>query len=139
MGVIPAICGLASVCFRAVNKTDPLTRYRRAVGPAGIYWFAGRPLANGFSTNLPPNSLTCSFGYSAFGPVMGGVSSFHPGGANVAMFDGSVRFISDDIDTGDVFVDDDRLLDTNQAVEGKSTYGVWGALGSINGGEAASL
>jgi prepilin-type processing-associated H-X9-DG protein len=70
---------------------------------------------------------------------MGGVSSFHPGGANVAMFDGSVRFISDDIDTGDVFVDDDRLLDTNQAVEGKSTYGVWGALGSINGGEAASL
>ena len=86
-----------------------------------------------------PNSLTCSFGYSAFGPVIGGVSSFHPGGANVAMMDGSVRFIHDNIDTGDVFVSRDRLLETNQAVEGKSTYGVWGALGSINGGETVAL
>ncbi len=30
-------------------------------------------------------------------------------------------------------------METNQAVEGKSTYGVWGALGSINGGESVSL
>ena len=49
--------------------------------------------------------------------------------------DGSVRFIHDDIDTGDVFVPERELLKTNQAVEGKSTYGVWGALGSINGGD----
>ena len=71
--------------------------------------------------------------------MIGGVSSFHPGGANAAMMDGSVRFVRDDIDTGDVFVPESRLLETNQAVEGKSTYGVWGALGSINGGESASL
>ena len=55
------------------------------------------------------------------------------------MMDGSVRFIHDDIDTGDVFVPEDRLLETNQAVEGKSTYGVWGALGSINGSESVSI
>ena len=53
--------------------------------------------------------------------------------------DGSVRFIRDDIDTGDVFVPEERLLETNQAVEGKSAYGAWGALGSINGGETVSL
>ncbi|MBQ3430661.1 DUF1559 domain-containing protein, partial [Candidatus Saccharibacteria bacterium] len=95
--------------------------------------------SNGFSTNLPPNSLTCSFGFSAFGPVIGGVSSFHPGGANTAMMDGSVRFIRDTIDTGDAIPPKARLLLTNQAVEGKSTYGVWGALGSINGGESNAL
>ena len=55
------------------------------------------------------------------------------------MMDGSVRFIRDNIDTGDVFVPESRLLETNQAVEGESTYGVWGALGSINGGESTSL
>lgn len=129
-----------SVCLWSVNKIDPLKLDQvEAWGERGTYWFVGRPLANGFSTNLPPNSLTCSFGYSAFGPVIGGVSSFHPGGANAAMMDGSVRFIRDNIDTGDVFVRKDRLLKTNQAVEGKSSYGVWGALGSINGGESVSL
>ncbi len=129
-----------SVCLWSVNKVDPLKLDKvEPWGERGTYWFAGRPLANGFSANLPPNSLTCSFGYSGAGPVIGGVSSFHPGGANTAMMDGSVRFIRDDIDTGDVFVPKDRLLETNQAVEGKSTYGVWGALGSINGGESASL
>ena len=129
-----------SVCFWSVNKKDPMKLDRvEPWGDRGTYWFAGHPLANGFSANLPPNSLTCSFGYSAFGPVIGGVSSFHPGGANVTMMDGSVRFIHDNIDTGDVFVSRDRLLGTNQAVEGKSTYGVWGALGSINGGETDSL
>ena len=129
-----------SVCMLSVNKVDPLKLDKvEAWGERGTYWFVGRPLSNGFSTNLPPNSLACSFGYSAFGPVMGGVSSFHPGGANAAMMDGSVRFIRDDIDTGDVFVPRDRLLDTNQAVEGKSSYGVWGGLGSINGGESVSL
>ena len=129
-----------SVCMLSVNKIDPMKLDKvEPWGERGAYWFIGKPLSNGFSTNLPPNSLTCSFGYSAFGPVIGGVSSFHPGGANTAMMDGSVRFIRDEIDTGDVFVPESRLLETNQAVEGKSTYGVWGALGSINGGESASL
>ena len=129
-----------SLCLEAVNRIDPLKLDKvEAWGERGTYWFVGKPLSNGFSTNLPPNSLTCSFGRSAFGPVIGGVSSFHPGGANTAMMDGSVRFIHDDVDTGDVFVPEDRLLETNQAVEGKSTYGVWGALGSINGSEPVSL
>ena len=118
-----------SLCLRTVNKIDPMK----------LDWFAGRPLANGFSANLPPNSLTCSFGRSSFGSVMGGVSSFHPSGANAAMMDGSVRFIRDDIDTGDLMVPEHRLRETNQALKGKSTYGVWGSLGSINGGEAVSL
>ena len=129
-----------SLCLKAVNKIDPLRLDNvDAWGQRGTYWFAGRPLANGFSTNLPPNSLTCGLGFSKDGLVMGGVSSFHPGGANAAMMDGSLRFIRDEIDTGDLMVPELRLRKTNQALEGKSAYGAWGALGSINGGESASL
>jgi prepilin-type N-terminal cleavage/methylation domain-containing protein/prepilin-type processing-associated H-X9-DG protein len=129
-----------SLCLKSVNKIDRLRLDKvEAWGQRGTYWFVGRPLVNGFSTNLPPNSLTCALGNTTSGLVMGGVSSFHPGGAHVAMMDGSVRFIHDEIDTGDLFVSERRLPNTNQAVEGKSTYGVWGALGSINGGEPVSL
>ena len=127
-------------CYRYVDPVDSLKIGNlESWGQRGTYWFVGKPLSNGFSANLPPNSLTCSFGYSPFGPAMGGVSSFHPGGANAAMMDGSVRFIRDDIDTGSLMLPWPRLLETNQAVEGKSTYGVWGAMGSINGGESAAL
>ena len=129
-----------SICLESVSKADPLRLNQvEPWGERGTYWFSGRPLANGFSTNLPPNSVTCSFGEGAFGSVLGGVSSFHPSGANVAMMDGSVRFIKNEIDTGNLFAPRSRILETNQAVEGKSTYGVWGALGSINGGENSSL
>ena len=129
-----------SICLESVSKTDPMRLDRvEPWGERGTYWFSGRPLANGFSANLPPNTVACSFGQSSFGAVLGGVSSFHPGGANTAMMDGSARFIRDDIDTGDLFAPRSRIMETNQAVEGKSAYGVWGALGSINGGENVSL
>ena len=129
-----------SICLESVSRTDPMRLDRvEPWGERGTYWFSGRPLANGFSANLPPNTVACSFGQSSFGAVLGGVSSFHPGGANTAMMDGSARFIRDDIDTGDLFAPRSRIMETNQAVEGKSAYGVWGALGSINGGENVSL
>jgi len=43
------------------------------------------------------------------------------------MGDGAVRFISENIDSGN--------LSTAQATTGKSPYGVWGALGSMSGSE----
>jgi len=43
------------------------------------------------------------------------------------MGDGAVRFISENIDTGDI--------SASQAATGKSPYGIWGALGSKSGGE----
>ncbi len=54
--------------------------------------------------------------------------SYHPGGVNVVMADGSIHFISETIDTGD--------LTAPQPISGQpSPYGVWGALGSRDGGE----
>ena len=58
-------------------------------------------------------------------------ASRHTGGVNAVFSDGSVHFVSNSIDTGN--------LNARQTVSGPSVYGVWGALGSKNGGEIASL
>ena len=42
----------------------------------------------------------------------------------------SVRFISETIDTGNLYA--------APATQGESVYGVWGALGTKDGGEAVS-
>ena len=92
----------------------------------GTFWYDGRTQSSGFSTNVPPNSVACIWANSH--PwLAGGVQSYHSGGANVAMMDGSVRFVSDTIDTGN--------LNAYQATSGKSPYGVWGAMGTPQGGE----
>jgi prepilin-type processing-associated H-X9-DG protein len=56
--------------------------------------------------------------------------SYHPGGVMGVMADGSVRFINETINTGN--------LATAWVAAGPSPYGVWGAMGSIDGGEALS-
>jgi len=97
----------------------------------GVEWFDGHPAFTGFNTVLPPNSASCS--RDAWGDTGGGVfsaSSEHPGGVNVLLGDGSVRMISDSINTGD--------LSRPEVTSGYSPYGVWGALGSKDGGESVS-
>ena len=87
----------------------------------------------GFQTILPPNSISCASNESApkWGNVVASAASNHPGGVNALRTDGSAAFVSDTIDTGN--------LSLPEASKGISPYGVWGALGSINGGEAVSF
>jgi len=100
-----------------------------------------------FNTILPPNSITCGVDYvTRPGPYAAILppTSHHTGGVNTAMIDGAVRFMSDTIDTGDLnFVRVDRRTGTQRwgyekNVSGASPYGVWGAMGSINGGESVA-
>ena len=56
-------------------------------------------------------------------------SSHHPGGVDVGMADGSVRFIAETVDTGD------SLATTPDPTSGRSPYGVWGALGTMAAGD----
>ena len=95
-----------------------------------------------FQTVLPPNAPTCSTSATALaGGLMPSASSYHPGGVNVSMCDGSTRFVDETIDTGDL----SQTLKSSPATDpyfvnnyiGKSRWnGVWGQLGSQKGGEA---
>ena len=97
----------------------------------GHIWAQGQFHHMGFSTIMPPNGPQCSSGTGrGDSPAIHNVQSYHPGGANICMADGTVRFVSETINTG--------ISTAPQPLAGDpSPYGVWGALGSINGGEPA--
>jgi hypothetical protein len=57
--------------------------------------------------------------------------SNHPGGVNAGLMDGVVRFISDTINCGD--------QNAAAAKWGPSPFGVWGAMGTPDGGETVSF
>ncbi len=130
-----------SECLNLVDSDDP-TRGRSGFGHQGTYrgtiWFAGNPLFSGFTTILPPNSkVFCSVTFINAGSIAGGARSSHAGGVNASMLDGSVRFITNSVDTGDG--EADGGLDVVPRLSGRSPYGVWGALGTANGGESKSI
>jgi prepilin-type processing-associated H-X9-DG protein len=70
-------------------------------------------------------------------------SSYHTGGANASMADGSVRFFSNSIDSGSILTDLSTLSGVTSgfpaSYAGPSFWGVWGALGSTGGGENKSI
>jgi len=99
---------------------------------AGWCWADALAHRNSFSTVIPPNGPSCT---TATGNARAycSASSNHTGGVNIAMLDGSVQFISDTIDCGDVSADYPNFVKS-----GYSNFGVWGAMGSVNGGESKS-
>jgi prepilin-type N-terminal cleavage/methylation domain-containing protein/prepilin-type processing-associated H-X9-DG protein len=131
----PAAC----LARRNPNNVKQLTTpTREDFRPTGGRAFDGRPYFVGFCTLLPPNGPSCHWGGVDGNEHMGTLSSYHPGGGQVTMADGSVQFISQTINTGNLAVDDwVTAADNNKS--GPSPYGVWGALGSRAGGEATAM
>ncbi len=120
------------VCMNNARKPDdpnmlvaPCDTWR------GNFYQDGRPW-NNFHTVLPPNAPSCQATTSGFWGAIYPANSYHSGGVNVGMADGSVRFVSDTIDCGD-------LSAVSTKCTGKSPYGVWGAMGTPAGGETVSM
>ena len=102
-------------------------------GGPGTRWADAQTL--GFQTVLPPNAPVCGGWHPA-------ASSYHPGGAQVAMCDGSTRFVGETIDTGNLTLSLtnatfwDGWGNPARPFRGPSPWGgVWQAMGSRSGGE----
>lgn len=91
----------------------------------GTLWPFGHAHWSAVSTVLPPNSPSCSPGDDNPSDDWGifSATSYHTGGVHVGMCDGSVRFVSENINCG------------NYGAGSPASFGVWGALGTISGGE----
>jgi type II secretory pathway pseudopilin PulG len=125
--------GNPSVCYNTAINTATNT----LVTPICGRWRGSRMFDSShvtythFSTILPPNAPSCSgcADHGLFPP-----QSNHSGGLNCGVLDGAVRFVNNNVDTNNMADAIDLLGNT-----GYSDWGVWGAFGSINGGESASL
>jgi prepilin-type N-terminal cleavage/methylation domain-containing protein/prepilin-type processing-associated H-X9-DG protein len=93
-------------------------------------FLSGTPVNNGFMTVLPPNSPNCV--HSGETPpsdvsptvMLASASSYHAGGVNVGFCDGSGRFVTDNIDCGNL------VGPHRNELQSKSPYGIWGAMGT---------
>jgi len=104
----------------------------------GIYPYHSGNNYTGFNTVLPPNSPTCYSGNrNSYG--IQSVASNHSGGANIGLLDGSVRFISETINAITSPLPSSSYTVPQEVSSGRSHFGVWGALGSANGGESTGL
>ena len=106
----------------------------QAVTPIrGWAWAFGWPTFTSVMTALPPNSASCMDGTSAKNAMIGTASSHHPGGVQIGMADGSVRWVSETVDTGNLGASYPSGSSTMP-----SPYGVWGAMGTKAGHETLS-
>ncbi len=124
------------------NQYNPTFVRFNADTQAGHRWADGAAFFHAFSTILPPNTAVCLIGASDrwqatgghYGPGIWTPTSEHTGGVQCAMSDGSVHFVSENIDTGNL-----GIVAPSENDGGPSPYGVWGALGTRAAGEVAQL
>lgn len=110
-------------------KVFSLSKYGR-----GGRWADGSAGDSQFNTILPPNSPSCAVDGDEAVDGLYSLGSFHSGGAHIVLADGSVRFVANGVDCGDLT----QPTLTTEQMSGEavaSPYGVWGALGTMASGE----
>jgi prepilin-type processing-associated H-X9-DG protein len=103
-----------------------------------LQWTNGDPSVYGLMTVMPPNSASCAGSNWGSALVLNTPSSNHKGGVNTCYGDGSVHFVSDTINTLTNGYSDSAAILKDNETGGTSLWGVWGALGSVNGSESQS-
>jgi len=107
----------------------------------GYSWSDGLHGYSQYFHMLPPNGPSCGQWIEGWAVVT--ASSYHPDGANLCMLDGSVRFISDNIDAGNPTMTVQQTSTYGggnpQEYMGPSPYGVWGAMGTTRSGDAVAV
>jgi len=101
-------------------------------GRFGSLWTDGQAERVGITTVLPPNAPSCTDDPNGNADSVNLIippSSNHTGGVVAGLGDGSVRFVSNSIDTGNL------NSGVVQPTSGPSQYGAWGSLGSKSGGD----
>ncbi|MDO5582115.1 MAG: DUF1559 domain-containing protein [Planctomycetia bacterium] len=126
----PAHCAVVRDTNNPLIFKSPVTGAQRG---RGCYFQMGWTPCTGFTAVLPPNSPTCQNGSGGSGNGYFSTYSNHAGGVNSLKADGSVLFVSETVDCGN------QNYTYTADPTGISPFGVWGALGTINGGEATAL
>ena len=132
--------GKAPAACLATRGENGQTNVGTVYNLKGRRWMDARSGNSNFTAALPPNSPSCvgsgGGGKDDFSIIS--ASSNHSGGVNVAMLDGSVRFVSETIDCGNIT----NIMggaEADYAWTGKSFHGVWGAMATPGKGETTSL
>jgi len=126
----PGACLAAAA---AISAGGTYTTWSAVKGKFSSIYCDGQPENVGFNTVLPPNAPSCTNdgnGNADSAVSVLSASSYHTGGVQVLLADGSCRFVSENIDTGDTGV--------ATTLGAPSPYGVWGALGTRSGREVLS-
>jgi hypothetical protein len=139
--ISPTGAGSPDWCMSAIDTSD--RRLLKNTGGWNPQSLKGRRWADatewvyvGFNTIMAPNTPSCvMWGSDYQNQSMISASSYHSGGVNAVTVDGAVHFISESIDD----VGDTSHAAWTTSVSGGSPFGVWGAMGSIDGGEVKTL
>ncbi|MBX6311550.1 MAG: DUF1559 domain-containing protein [Isosphaeraceae bacterium] len=124
--------------FNTLHPLNPHRKIKNWVGPSGASAYGGPPLHVNDPLGTSYNTNCLGGGDSTW---VNSASSFHPGGANFAFCDGSVRFLKDSIQSWQI---DNCLPAGVTRVNGiysmapGTRLGVYQALSTRNGGETIS-
>jgi len=130
-------------CFATRTGSPPrIAANLGSRGYSGRRWNDGNFHRSAFFAIVQPNGPSCVSGGNLTADRDGNdtmitLSSAHPGGVNVALADGSARFLSETISGGDI----NRWAwdGPRGGNSGQSDFGIIGALGSAFGGETVAL